>query len=471
MDNQKQKLGAQDLLWENRNLWALRPNKSEIMDFCEAYKLALNRGKTERKYIELTLEELRAAGFVELDSLESVKAGDKVYKTVEGKGLFAAVAGTQDARHGLRIVGAHVDSPRLDLKPNPLYEDKEISYFKTHYYGGIKKYQWAAIPLALVGVVYLKDGSKVDLSIGLDPADPVFTISDLLPHLGKDQMERKARETLRGEELNIIVGSMPFAAEEGLKDAYKLQVLHLLNEKYGIVERDLLSAEIEVVPATEARCVGLDRSFVGGYGQDDRVCAYTAIQALLAAKAGEKSFAVFLFDKEEVGSDGVTGAQSERYRFILNDFLHKSLGRNPEIVESQEMIINTELLSSDVTVAFDPVFSDVTEPLNSTYCGKGIGIAKYTGSGGKGGTSDCSAEFTNRITRLFDQAGVAWQMGELGKVDQGGGGTIAKFFANQGMQVLDCGVPTLSMHSCFELCSKVDIFESYKAYLAFFNAE
>ncbi len=467
----KEKTAAQkrqeELTHKNENLWVKHKDVDAVMSFNEDYKAAINEGKTERKYIDMTVRDLEEAGFKCLSEFDKLEKGNKVYTTVEGKGLFAARIGDKDATHGIKIVGAHVDSPRLDIKPNPLYEDKDIAYFKTHYYGGIKKYQWVATPLALIGVVFLKDGTKVEIELGTKPEDPVFYITDLLPHLGREQMDRKAREVIKGEELNLIVGSTPFDNDDDLKDAYKLQVLHLLNEEYGITERDFLSAELEVVPAVEPRDVGFDRAFISAYGHDDRVCAYTAIRALIDSEGSDRIQGVFLFDKEEVGSDGVTGAQSERYRFIMNEILHKSLGRNPEVLEMQQMMSNTHLLSSDVTVAFDPTWSSVTEPLNTCYAGKGIGLAKYTGAGGKGGTSDANAEFVDKITRLFDANDVPWQIGELGAVDVGGGGTIAKFFANQGMNVLDCGVPTLSMHACYELVSKVDVYETYNAYKAF----
>lgn len=469
----KEKTAAQkrqeELTHEKKNLWIKNKNTDTIMAFNEDYKAAINEGKTERKFVKMAVRELEAKGFKPLSDCEKLEQGDLVYTTVEGKGLFAARIGELDATHGIKIVGAHIDSPRLDIKPNPLYEDKDIAYFKTHYYGGIKKYQWVAMPLALIGVVFLKDGTKVEVEIGTDRKDPVFYITDLLPHLGREQMDRKAKDVIKGEELNLIVGSTPYDNDDDLKDPFKLQVLNILNEKYGIVERDFLSAELEVVPAIEPRDVGLDRAMVMAYGHDDRVCAYTAVRALVEAEGSKRTQGVFLFDKEEVGSDGVTGAQSERYRFIMNELLHKTLGRNPEVLEMQQMMINTHLLSSDVSVAFDPTFPSVTEPLNSCYAGKGIGIAKYTGAGGKGGTNDANAEFLDKVTRLFDANDVPWQIGELGAVDAGGGGTIAKYFANQGMNVLDCGVAVLSMHACYELVSKVDVYETYRAYKAFYE--
>lgn len=434
--------------------------------FSGDYMKALNAGKTEREFHHFAVEMLKKAGFVELSSQNRLKAGDKVYRSIHGKGLFAAVVGHGPLTDGLAIVGAHIDSPRLDLKPNPLYEDSEMALLKTHYYGGIKKYQWVAIPLALHGVVMLKNGEKLELSIGEDEKDPVFVITDLLPHLGKDQMAKKASEVIEGEKLNVLIGGYPHP-DMDIEKRFKLGVLQLLNEQYGITERDLLSAELEIVPASKARDVGLDRAFIGAYGQDDRVCAYTALKALVDAKVQNKTQAVILSDKEEVGSNGNTGAHSQLYFFAMNELQARVSGKELSRLDEQRCIENSCMLSTDVTAAFDPNYPEVMEPLNAAYCGRGIGVCKYTGARGKGGTTDANAEYLNSVTRLFDEKKLPWQIGELGKVDQGGGGTIAYIFANAGMQVLDCGVPVLSMHSCFEVTSKLDVYNTYRAYVAF----
>ena len=460
----------ESLCYEFKNQWDGLKDKEvkEIMSFNEGYKKALDAGKTEREFYDWTIATLEKAGYKNLAEMDKVKAGDKVYRGVHGKGLLAAIAGSEDPKNGFLLVGSHIDCPRLDLKPNPLYEKEEMALLKTHYYGGIKKYHWVATQLAIHGVAILKNGEKVNISVGEKDEDPVFTITDLLPHLGKDQMSKKASEVIEGENLNVLIGGMPIEDTE-VKDRYKMAILQLLNKEYGITERDLITAEIEVVPAHKARDVGFDRSFIGAYGQDDRVCAYTSLQALLESKAREKTQGIFLFDKEEVGSDGNTGACSALYMHALNELHCKMLGREPSVMELQESISNTQLLSSDVSNAYDPNYPEVSDPLNTTYCSKGIGICKYTGSRGKGGTTDANAEYFNKVTRLFDEHEIPWQVGELGKVDQGGGGTIAKFFANYGMQVIDCGVAVLSMHACFEVTSKADVYNTYRAYHCFLN--
>jgi len=378
------------------------------------------------------------------------------------------VIGTSDPLEGFNMIGAHVDSPRLDLKPNPMYESDDLTLLKTHYYGGIKKYQWAATALSLHGVVILKDGTTVKLSIGENEGDPVFTITDLLPHLGADQMKKTAAEVIEGEELNVLIGSMPFPGGEDVKERFKLGVLNLLYEQYGITERDLVTAEIEIVPATKARCVGFDRSMVGGYGQDDRVCAYTALRALLDAETPlKRTGMVILYDKEETGSGGITGARSQLFPSIQRRMVRAMLGREPSAIELQDQIEKSTMLSSDVSNAYDPTFASVSDPKNNTYAGRGIAFFKYTGARGKGGTSDANAEYFNEVTRLLDEHDVPWQTGELGRVDQGGGGTVAIYQADLGISVIDCGVPVLSMHSCFEVTSKIDVYKTYVAYKVF----
>ena len=459
-----------ELTFSFKNLWD-PDNEAEmkaLMDFAEDYKKALDRGKTEREFVDFAIELLEGEGYKAFDSDQPLKPGDKVYESVHGKGLVAAVIGTADPLLGFNLVGAHVDSPRLDLKPNPLYESDELTLMKTHYYGGIKKYQWAAIPLALQGVVILKNGETVKLAIGEAPEDPVLTITDLLPHLGADQMKKTASEVIEGEQLNVLVGSIPFPGGEEVKERFKLGILKLLHDRYQITERDLITAEIEIVPAALARDVGLDRSMIGGYGQDDRVCAYTALRALIDAEQPlKRTGMVVLYDKEETGSGGITGARSQLFPSVQRRMVRAILGREPSAIELQDQIEKSTMLSSDVSNAYDPTFASVSDPKNNTYAGRGIAFFKYTGARGKGGTSDANAEYFNEVTRLLDQEGIPWQTGELGKVDQGGGGTVAIYQADLGISVIDCGVPVLSMHSCFEVTSKMDVYKTYEAYKVF----
>lgn len=460
------------LTFSFKNLW--NPDNEEemkaVMDFCEPYKAALDACKTEREFVDYSVDLLDENGFKPFDPSQPLSPGDRIYEAIHGKALIAAVIGSADPLEGFNLVGAHIDSPRLDLKTNPLYEASDLTLLKTHYYGGIKKYQWVAQPLAIHGVVILKNGDVVKLRVGEDPGDPVFTITDLLPHLAADQMQKKASEVITGEELNVLIGGIPFPGGEDIKERFKLGILSLLYDQYGFNERDLVTAEIEVVPAVRARCVGFDRAFVGAYGQDDRICAYTALKALIDLDDPLKRTALVVFyDKEETGSGGVTGARSQLFPSVQRRMVRSILGREPSAIELHDNIENSTMLSSDVAVAFDPTFPSVLDPLNSTYAGRGIAFAKYTGRGGKGGTSDANAEFFNEVTRLFDECGIPWQTGELGKVDQGGGGTVAIFQADLGMSVIDCGVPVLSMHSCFEIASKIDIYMTYIGYKAFFE--
>lgn len=461
---------VKDLCYKRPNYWdnMSSAQRKNVMTFCKEYVKTLSEAKTEREFFEYAVSLLEASGYRDLSKVKSVRPGDKVYRSVHGKGLMAAIAGSEDPKNGLLLVGSHIDSPRLDLKPNPLYEKDDQVLLKTHYYGGIKKYQWTASPLALHGVVILKGGKKISLSIGEKPGDPVFTITDLLIHLSKDQMSKSAQEFIPAENLNVLIGGIPYE-DKDQENRFKLGILDLLYREYGIVERDLLTAEIEIVPASPARDVGFDRSFVGAYGQDDRVCAWTSLQALLEVAPREKTQGILFFDKEEIGSMGNTGAMSDLYRFALNELHAKMIGREPGLLEIQARTEKTCLLSSDVTAGLDPNYPEAFEPMNSAYCGRGVGLNKYTGSRGKGGSSDCNAEYFASITQLLDKNGIPWQASELGKVDQGGGGTIAYLFANDGMQVLDCGVPVLSMHSCFEITSKADIYATYEAYKAFLS--
>lgn len=457
------------LCYKNENAFPKQTDKqkAEIFDFCEDYRKFITTAKTEREFCEASVRELEKAGFVSLESKKSLKAGDKVYTVNRGKGVMAVVIGSEDITDGVNIVGAHIDSPRLDLKPNPLYEDGGMAFFKTHYYGGIKKYQWTAMPLAIHGVAALADGTQIKIVIGEDADDPVFCISDLLPHLAVAQMSKKLSEAISGENLNVLVGNIG-CDDPDIKEGVKFAVLKLLNEKYDIVEEDLLSSEIEVVPAFGARDIGLDRSVIGGYGQDDRVCAYTALRAVTEMKKPVHTSVCLLVDKEEVGSMGATGMQSRHFENVMAKICSLCKEDYNDIT-LRETLSNSTCLSADVGTAFDPNYPEVSEKKNSAVFGGGLVLTKYTGSRGKGGASDACAELVAKIRRIFNDNDVKWQMGELGKVDCGGGGTIAQFVANLDIDVIDAGVPLLSMHSPFELASKLDVFMAYKGYREFYK--
>ena len=431
----------------------------EIFAYAEGYKRFLDAARTEREAVKEAIRMAEDAGFVPYTFGMELQPGAKVYVNNRGKALMLAVLGEQTLDHGCVIAGAHVDSPRLDLKQTPMYEDSELAYFKTHYYGGIKKYQWVAIPLELHGTIALKDGSTIDVAIGREPDEPQFVITDLLPHLGKDQLRKTMEEGITGEALNIVIGSMPYAGEGG--DRVKLAVLSLLHDEYGITEEDFLSAELAAVPAFPARDIGFDRSMIGAYGQDDRVCAYAELRAILDLEgAPERTAVCILADKEETGSDGVTGLNS-MYTFHFLQQL--CAGQGADYITACKA---AKCLSADVTAAYDPTFADAFEPDNGTYAGRGVAIYKYTGSRGKSGTSDASAELVAYLRRLFADNGVVWQLSEMGKVDQGGGGTIAKFMADRNIDTIDAGVPVLSMHAPFELVSKFDCWMTYRGVLA-----
>ena len=435
----------------------------DMEDYCRGYMAFLNDARTEREAVKMAIEMAEDKGFVEyVDGME-LKAGDKVYLNNRGKALMLAVIGKQSLENGTVIAGAHVDSPRIDLKQNPLYESDELAYFKTHYYGGIKKYQWVTIPLELHGAVALKSGETIDVTIGHDPADPQFVITDLLPHLGKDQMKKTMEEGITGEGLNILIGSIPYA-DEG-SDRVKLAVMSILNDRYGIVEEDFLSAELTAVPAFEVREIGLDRSLIGGYGHDDRVCAYAELKAILdLEEAPEKTCVCILADKEETGSDGVSGMQSSAFECFMEELCES------QNVPLRRCFANSFCLSADVTAAFDPNFPEVSEKRNDAKLNYGMGICKFTGARGKSGTSDASAEVVAYLRKLFADNGVVWQMSELGKADQGGGGTIAKYMANRNIDTIDAGVPVMSMHSPFEVVAKFDCFMTYLGVLAAYKA-
>jgi aspartyl aminopeptidase len=432
--------------------------------FCEGYKAFLNTGKTEREAAEAGAAMLMQAGYEPYSPDVTYQPGDKVYFINRQKALIAATIGTAPLDEGFHLNIAHIDSPRLDLKPVPLYEKSHFSLLKTHYYGGLRKYQWPTIPLAIHGVFCKADGETVKVCIGEAEDDPVFCITDLLPHLSKEQNDRKLSDGIRGEELNVLIGSAA-VDDPDVKEAVKLNAMVLLHQKYGIVERDFARAEIEIVPAFRARDVGLDRSMIGAYGQDDRVDAYPALQAEIACKAPHFTTVCVLTDKEETGSEGVTGMQSS-YVFHFLQQLCQSQHADPI-----RALQNSKCLSADVTAAYDPSWDSAYEPMNGTYAGRGIAVFKYTGAAGKSMTSDANAELVGYVTRLCDAAGVAWQIGEMGRVDLGGGGTIAKFVARHDIDTLDIGVPVLSMHSPFEVTHKLDILMAYKTFLAFNEAE
>lgn len=435
----------------------------DMEDYCRGYMAFLNEARTEREAVKIAIEMAEDKGFVEYVDGMKLSPGDKVYCNNRSKALMLAVIGRKSLEEGCVIAGAHVDSPRIDLKQNPLYESDELAYFKTHYYGGIKKYQWVTIPLELHGVVALKNGETIDVSIGRDPSDPQFVITDLLPHLGKEQMRKTMEEGITGEGLNILIGSIPYA-DEG-SDRVKLAVMSILNDRYGIVEEDFLSAELTAVPAFEVREIGLDRSLIGGYGHDDRVCAYAELKAILDLdEAPEKTAVCILADKEETGSDGVSGMQSSAFECFMEELC---AGQN---VPLRRCFKNSFCLSADVTAAFDPNFPEVSEKRNDAKLNYGMGICKFTGARGKSGTSDASAEIVGYLRRIFADAGVVWQMSELGKVDQGGGGTIAKYMANRNIDTIDAGVPVMSMHAPFEVVAKFDCFMTYLGVLAAYKA-
>ncbi len=453
----------QQLTWEFSHIGKEKPEQEEkAFKYCEGYKGFLDTGKTERECVKEAVRMLEKGGYKPFDPKASYEPGDKVYYVNRGKSLIATTFGKKPLEEGLRINGAHIDSPRLDLKPNPLYEKEDIAFFKTHYYGGIRKYQWGTIPLAMHGVIIKKDGEKVEISIGEDEKDPVFCVTDLLPHLASKQNERPLKDGLKGEELNILVGSLPFQDEE-IKEPVKLLALSLLHDKYGITEKDFFRAEIEMVPAVKARDIGFDRSLIGAYGQDDRVCAYTALTAEIDAKKPSYTTVTILADKEEIGSVGNTGLNSD---FVLHYI--EELAAQAD-VNVREVLKHSLCLSSDVNAAYDPNFPDVYEGRNSSYINKGCVLTKYTGARGKSGSNDASAETMAKVIAIMDGEGVYWQAGELGAVDAGGGGTIAQFVAHMDVDTVDLGVPILCMHSPFELASKLDVYNTYKAFKAFYK--
>ncbi len=451
---------------ERKSAWDKITDKKIVFKFCDDYIKYLDNGKTERLCVEYSKKIAEENGFVNIDTVSDLKPGMKIYKINRAKNIVLSVIGSEDIEKGFNLVAAHIDSPRLDLKQIPLYEDSGMAMFKTHYYGGIKKYQWTAIPLSLIGVVVLQDGTVIDVNIGEDENDPVFTISDLLPHLAAEQMEQKLGKAFTGEDLNIIAGSIPSDSE---KDKYKETIMNILKEKYSIDEEDFISSELEMVPTFKARSLGLDSSMIAAYGHDDRVCAYTALKAIIDTNAPKRTSVCFLADKEEIGSMGCTGMQSRFFENFVAEMIDKIKPQYSELM-LKRAISASMCLSSDVTCAMDPNFKSVSEPMNSAYLGEGVAFAKFTGARGKAATSDANAEFVAKIRKILNDADVAWQMAELGKVDQGGGGTVAQYIANLDMDTIDCGVPLLSMHAPYEVASKVDVYMAYKAYKAFYEA-
>lgn len=457
---------------ENAWLKYNEDEKQKIFDLSDGYKKFISECKTERECVDEVVRQAKDLGYTDLnDYIEQnneLKAGDKVYATNMNKAVALFVIGEEPLEKGMRILGAHIDSPRLDLKQNPLYEDTEMALLDTHYYGGIKKYQWVATPLALHGVVVKKDGTLVNINVGEDDNDPVFGVSDLLIHLSADQMQRKASEVVRGEALDILVGSMPLEGEE--KDAVKANILKILKDKYDIEEEDFISAEIEVVPAGKARDYGFDRSMVMGYGQDDRVCAYTSMKAIFDVDKTDKTVCCVLVDKEEIGSAGASSMHSMFFENTVAEMI--ALQGNYSDLILRRALQNSFMLSSDVNAAFDPNYPEVMEKKNSAYFGKGMVFSKYTGARGKSNSNDANAEYIAKLRKILDDNNVTYQTAELGKVDQGGGGTIAYIMANYNMEVIDSGVAVLNMHAPWEITSKVDIYETtqgYKAFLKYIN--
>ena len=439
---------------------------NSLMKFSDEYMYFLNNGKTERECTSFAKKMFEENGFEEVYSKQELKPGDKVYYINRNKSIYAAVIGNEKLENGLNVIGAHIDSPRLDLKPNPLYEEGGFAYLKTHYYGGIKKYQWTTIPLAIHGVIVKPSGETITIRLGEEEEDPIFTITDLLPHLAMEQMERKLKEGVKGEDLNLLIGSIPFD-DKNVSEKVKLNILKLLNEKYGIVESDLLSSELEIVPAFKAKSLGFDRSMVAAYGQDDKVCAYMALRAILDTHTPEKTAVVILSDKEEIGSMGNTGMESLVFDMFISELLNKTGENRPDLI--RKVFCNSKMLSSDVDAGYDPIYASVSDMKNAGFLGKGIALVKYTGARGKSGASDANAEFVAEIRNIFDKENIQYQFTELGKVDIGGGGTIAYILANKGMEVIDCGVPVLSMHAPYEVTSKYDIWCAYNGYKVFFK--
>ena len=440
--------------------------KQEVFEVSNEYMKFLNKSKTERKFVKNARKLADENGYKDIMEFEELKPGDKIYFINREKSMYLAIIGEESIENGMHIIGSHIDSPRLDLKPNPLYEDTELAYFKTHYYGGIKKYQWTTIPLSIHGVIVKKDGEKIEVNIGEDETDPIFTITDLLPHLADEQMNKKLKNGIDGEDLNLLIGSIPYN-EKDCSEKVKLNILNILNKKYGITERDLTSSELELVPAFKARSLGFDEGMVAAYGQDDKVCAYTSLAAMMKLERVKNTAVCILSDKEEIGSMGNTGMESHMFDFFISEILNKLKINRPNLLD--KVFCFSKMLSSDVDAGFDPIYANVSDKINAGFLGKGISLNKYTGARGKSGASDANAEYVAWVRNVLENNDISYQIAELGKVDIGGGGTIAYILANKGVDVIDCGVPVLSMHAPYEVTSKFDIYSAYKAYQAFWR--
>lgn len=463
---------------ERKNIWTTydEAQLKELHEINEKYKECLDKGKTERECVNLTVEMAEAAGYKNLNAAitegKALKKGDKVYAVCMGKAIALFQMGSQPISAGMNILGAHIDSPRIDIKQNPLYENEDFAYLDTHYYGGIKKYQWVAQPMAIHGVVAKKDGTLVDVVVGEKDTDPVMVITDLLPHLGAKQMDQKASLVIQGENLDILVGNRPLEKgenDEEVKEAVKENILAILKASYGMEEEDFLSAELELVPAGKARDCGFDRSMILSYGQDDRVCAFTSLFAMLDVEADEKTTCCLLVDKEEIGSVGATGMESRFFENVVAELV--ALNEGESDLKTRRALANSRMLSSDVSAGYDPLFADVFEKRSAALLARGLSFNKFTGSRGKGGSNDANAEYIGKLRKVFDDAGVAYQFTELGKVDAGGGGTIAYIMANYGMEVIDSGVAVLNMHAPYEVSSKADVYEAVRGYRAFLLME
>lgn len=442
--------------------------KNEIFDFCNNYMKFLGKAKIEREFVKEARKEAEEHGFRDVINFEKINPGDKVYFVNRDKSMYLAVIGKEKLENGINIIGAHIDSPRLDLKPNPLSEEGGLAYLKTHYYGGIKKYQWTTIPLSIHGVIIKRNGEKIDINIGEDENDPIFTITDLLPHLAQEQMTKKLNNAIEGEALNLLIGSIPYGDEETkVAEKVKLNILNLLNMKYGITEVDFMSSEIEIVPAFKARTMGLDQSMVAAYGQDDKICVFASLTALMKIENPTKTAVCLIADKEEIGSMGNTGMESQMFDYFVSELLNKTNENKPNLL--QKVYAKSKMLSADVDAGFDPIYASVSEKNNASYIGHGICMNKYTGARGKSGASDANAEFVAEVRRIFETNNIKYQISELGKVDLGGGGTIAYILADKGMDVIDCGVPVLSMHAPYEVTSKYDLYTAHRAYETFYR--
>ncbi len=448
--------------WDNVD----EAKKEKIFELSKKYMDFLNVAKTEREFIKEARKMADANGYRDIIEFETLKPGDKVYFVNRDKSMYLAIIGNESIENGMHIIGSHVDSPRLDLKPNPLYEDTGFAYFKTHYYGGIKKYQWTTIPLSIHGVIVKANGEKIEINIGEDENDPIFTITDLLPHLAQEQMEKKLKNGIEGEDLNLLIGSIPY--QDGkVSEKVKLNILNLLNQKYGITEIDFTSAELEIVPAFRARSLGFDQSMIAAYGQDDKVCAYTSLAAMMELENVKNTAVCILSDKEEIGSMGNTGMESHMFDFFVSEMLNKLQINKPNLLD--KVFCFSKMLSSDVDAGFDPIYSSVSDKNNAGFLGKGIALVKYTGARGKSGASDANAEYVAWVRNVLEKSEIKYQLTELGKVDIGGGGTIAYILANKGTDVIDCGVPVLCMHAPYEVTSKYDVYSAYETYKAFWK--